>query len=69
MRRGLLLFFALWYTVVVATNTTDLARVFGLLADDFPWRSDNYALLAGPTGPSTALTVVWCGCSTPLWAT
>lgn len=57
-RRGIPLFFGLWYALVVVTNTTDLLRVAGLLPERFGWTSGNYALVVGHIGATGAASVV-----------
>jgi hypothetical protein len=50
LRRGLVTFWAAWWTVVVSTNVTDLLKTFGLLPDTFTWVSNNFAIMRGGAG-------------------
>lgn len=61
IRRGLCLFFTLWYALVVVTNTTDLAQTLGFLPASFGWVSGNHALIIGPLGDSGPLWTVATG--------
>ncbi|HEY2839299.1 MAG TPA: hypothetical protein VGJ26_09130 [Pirellulales bacterium] len=58
-KRILLLFWAVWLTLVVATNLADAARAAGLIAADFPFASGNYATMLEVTAPV----------GVPVWAT
>jgi len=46
LKRGVLAFWALWLTIVTATNVTDLLQTIGVLGVDWRWVSGNYALVA-----------------------
>jgi hypothetical protein len=46
LKRGVLAFWALWLTIVTATNMTDLLQTIGVLGADWRWVSGNYALVA-----------------------
>jgi hypothetical protein len=46
LKRGLLLFWALWLSLVFATNLLDAAKALGVLADSWTFASGNYAFLA-----------------------
>ncbi len=47
--RGILLGWAVWWSVIVASNLTDALTELGLLGD-FGWTSGNYALLVEGAG-------------------
>jgi hypothetical protein len=49
LKRGLLLFWAAWLTVVFTTNLLDGAKVVGLLDEDWAFASGNYRFLAETT--------------------
>ena len=51
----------LWYTAVVATNLTDLLRVWGLLPDDFAWVSGNYTSFVEPGGGGGVVIALYLG--------
>ena len=44
--RGLLLFWAIWFSIVLASNAADGLRESGLLSTDWPFVSGNFSLLA-----------------------
>jgi hypothetical protein len=44
--RALLLFWAIWFSVVTASNGADLLREAGLLSPDWRFASGNYSLVA-----------------------
>jgi hypothetical protein len=44
--RALLLFWAIWFSVVTASNAADLLREAGLLSPDWRFASGNFALVA-----------------------
>ena len=48
--RGLLLGWALWWSVVVLSNVTDLLQTLGLLGPEFTWTSGNYGMMAEGSG-------------------
>ena len=50
-KRLLLLFWAVWLSMVVATNLADALRSAGLLVADSPWASGNYATILEVTAP------------------
>lgn len=52
---------ALWHSAVIATNTTDLLKVWGLLPDDYMWISNNYAMFVGGGGGSGAVVALYAG--------
>ena len=58
-KRMLLLFWAVWLSLVVATNLADALRSAGLLAADFSFASGNYATILEVTSPA----------GLPAWAT
>ncbi len=45
VRRGLLGFWAIWTTIVLATNLTDALKALGVLPNSWSFSSGNYALL------------------------
>lgn len=45
LKAGLVLFWALWLTIVTLSNLTDALKVLGILSADFIWASYNYALV------------------------
>jgi hypothetical protein len=49
LKRGMLLFWALWFTLVLATNLCDGAKALGLLSPDWPFASDNFGFIASVT--------------------
>jgi hypothetical protein len=48
--RGILLAWAIWWSVIVATNLTDALQGLGILGPDFGWTSGNYAMMAKGAG-------------------
>jgi hypothetical protein len=50
LKRTLLFFWAVWLTVVFATNVLDGCKAVGLLGADWPLASGNYRFLAETTG-------------------
>lgn len=42
---GLVLFWAIWLTLITLTNMTDALRHLGLLAENISWASYNYSLV------------------------
>jgi hypothetical protein len=50
-KRLLLLFWAVWLSIVVATNLADALRSAGLLDASFPFASGNYATILEVTAP------------------
>lgn len=50
---------AVWYTAVVATNLTDLLRVWGVLSADFGWVSGNYAAFVGGAGGGAGVIALY----------
>jgi len=46
LARGLLVFWAAWWTVVLLTNSADALRALGVLHPDTPVASGNFALVA-----------------------
>lgn len=46
LKRGTILFWALWLTVVLITNVLDLLKSFGVLPADWSFASGNYDLVA-----------------------
>ncbi|MCL6649216.1 MAG: hypothetical protein K6U89_12880 [Chloroflexi bacterium] len=62
--RVLLLFWALWFTVVTLTNLTDLLAGVGLLPAGFWWKSGNLGLISEalqPVGLATLAPVALLG--------
>jgi hypothetical protein len=57
LKRGLLLFWAAWLSLVFTTNVLDGAKAVGLLSDAWPFASGNYAFLCQTT--SRYGTPVW----------
>ena len=58
LKRLLLLFWAVWFTLVVASNVADGLKVAGLLSDSLVFNSGNYAAIlkvAEPFGVPTEL--------------
>jgi hypothetical protein len=51
-KRTLLLFWAVWLTIVVASNLADALRAAGLLDASFPFASGNYATILEVTAPA-----------------
>jgi hypothetical protein len=49
LKRGVLLFWALWFTLVLATNLCDAAKTLGLLSPGWPFASGNYCFMASVT--------------------
>ncbi len=49
LKRGLLLFWAVWLSVVLATNLCDAAKALGLLREPWPFASGNYGFLVKTT--------------------
>src|SRR5262249_12068348 len=49
LKRGLLLFWAAWLTVVFTTNLLDAAKAAGLLSDSWAFASGNHRLLVETT--------------------
>jgi hypothetical protein len=49
LKRGLLLFWALWLSLVLVTNVLDGAKALGLLAESWTFASGNYAFLCRTT--------------------
>ncbi len=45
LRRGIVFFWAAYFTLVLATNTTDALKALGVLPDSFAFASGNYALM------------------------
>jgi hypothetical protein len=45
LKRGLLLFWAAWLSLVLATNLLDAAKALGLLGQSWAFASGNYAFL------------------------
>jgi hypothetical protein len=50
LRSGLVLFWALWLTIVTVTNLTDALKQLGLLPDEWKFASYNYALVVETVG-------------------
>ena len=46
LKRGLLLFWAAWLSVVFTTNLCDGAKALGVLGESWAFASGNYAFLA-----------------------
>jgi hypothetical protein len=49
LKRGVLLFWALWFTLVLATNLCDGAKALGLLAPGWAFASGNFGFIASVT--------------------
>src|SRR5689334_7007311 len=49
LKRGLLLFWAVWLSVVFTTNTLDGCKALGWLDPNWPFASGNYHFLAETT--------------------
>src|SRR5262249_51799904 len=49
LKRMLLLFWAVWLTIVFTTNMLDAGKVVGLLPDDWNFASGNYRFLVETT--------------------
>jgi hypothetical protein len=49
LKRGLLLFWAAWLSLVLATNVLDAAKALGVLGESWAFASGNYAFLAQTT--------------------
>jgi hypothetical protein len=49
LKRTLLAFWALWFTMVFATNLFDAAKTLGLLAESWPLASGNYRAIVEAT--------------------
>jgi hypothetical protein len=49
IKRGLLFFWALWFTIVLSTNITDGLKALKILPPRWAFASGNYALLARTT--------------------
>jgi hypothetical protein len=47
---GLVLFWAIWLTLITLTNVTDAMRHLGLLAENISWASYNYSMVAETLG-------------------
>jgi hypothetical protein len=77
IKRGLLFFWALWFSLVLATNVADGMKALGLLPDTWPLVSGNYAFVkkvmsiySTPVwlvGTLFALVVLWEGLATLLF--
>ncbi|MGH2448141.1 MAG: hypothetical protein ACRDFS_06005 [Chloroflexota bacterium] len=78
LKRGILLFWSLWTSLVVVTNVFGLLKALGILARSFPLSSGNYMLLARTTGvygtPAWVdqvlliLVILWeLGCAVLFW--
>ena len=50
LKRGILLFWALYFTIVLASNLADALQALGALPDSFPFVSGNYGFIARVTG-------------------
>ena len=50
VKRALLLFWALYFTIVFASNLADAFQAMALLPEGFPFVSGNYALIVRVTG-------------------
>lgn len=65
LRRGLVVFWALWTTIVLATNVTDVLKVGGVLPAWWAFASGNYALVAKVAAiyrlPSAAVAFLFAG--------
>lgn len=51
LKRGLLIFWALWMTIVVSTNCLDAMKSLGWLPTTWKLRSSNYKLIRDTTAP------------------
>ena len=49
LKRGLLLFWAAWLTIVFTTNLLDGAKALGVLGESWAFASGNYAFMAQTT--------------------
>ncbi len=49
LKRGLLLFWAGWYTLVWLTNVCDALRMLGVLSPDWRFASGNWVFLVETT--------------------
>ena len=61
LKRSLLLFWAVWFTLVFATNLCDGAKALGVVQQVWPFASGNYALVVKTTahcGPPAWLSGV-----------
>jgi hypothetical protein len=65
LKRGLLLFWAVWLALVFLTNLLDAVKALGLLAESWPFASGNYAFLVQTTArygtPTWANAVLFAG--------
>jgi hypothetical protein len=65
LKRGLLLFWAAWLSLVLATNVLDAAKALGLLGRSWAFASGNYAFLCQTTArygtPAWANAVLFAG--------
>ena len=60
LRAGILGFWALWLTIVTASNITNGLRVAEVLPSNFPFASANFQLIEGATAIyGTPASVVW----------
>ncbi|MDA0379441.1 MAG: hypothetical protein O3C45_11280 [Bacteroidetes bacterium] len=50
LQTGLVLFWAIWLTLITLTNMTDALRHLGLLAENVSWASYNYSLVEQTLG-------------------
>lgn len=50
LKAGLILFWAVWLTIVTLSNLTDALKALGILSPDFGWASYNYALVLKTVG-------------------
>lgn len=46
---------ALWYSVVISTNATDILKTWGVLPETFGWVSNNYNYFVGGSGMEGAM--------------
>lgn len=60
---GLVLFWAIWLTLITLTNMTDALRHLGLLAEDISWASYNYSMVVQTLGkqgvPSSVAAILF----------
>jgi hypothetical protein len=65
LKRGLLLFWAVWLALVFLTNLLDALKALGLLDESWPFASGNYAFLVQTTArygtPTWANAVLFAG--------
>lgn len=65
LQSGLVLFWAIWLSIVTSTNIFDAMNQFGLLPDDFTMASYNFALVVETVGahgvPRTVAAVLFAG--------